>query len=535
MKSYGKVLYSLLPLFLSMALSAEAWVPTAQQGRKEDSFSLDYGGTIYEDDYYFHLSPNITYNMNEDFGMSFSLPLNVLVFDNEPVREDQSTGQLRRFDYNEASDYFRTINYIWYGQYEREIPGKLTYSFFTGDIRDGRIGHGTIVNQYNNNIRHDVYHAGVMADVNSDYGGVQFFSNSLYSRDVNAVRVYIKPLAMGRGFYRLFQIHKEHFPTDEEDEYVGMMQTRGNVLDEAGRKSVLEELQEKKRKKKKYPRPVTKYSKMEIQDKDAWYNRLTVGFTRAFDGNTPLLLNYTQTGIPERRDNRDMPSVREDGRVSVDGMDIEYRLLNMKYVELTPYMDVNTIRELENSGGTHYGFMARLGDKDVNLILKPEFRRMSSNYIPMYFDTFYEVERFHGNLTSEDPMVPKFRRAEGLDTTGGISGYFYTLLFNYYRYSFEVSYEDYEGEGNSRIFLASYIPLGSNATLSFFYTKKGFEGTGNAFQIDDASLGAVELSLPMGPLQLRLQNLRRWTFEEGETGFRSFDEARVLVSSSFVF
>ncbi|MCC5815525.1 MAG: hypothetical protein JJT78_12275 [Leptospira sp.] len=518
---------------LNTSIIAEAWVPSARTGRKADSFTLDYGAVSYDNDVYFHLSPNLSYNVNEEFGMSFSLPLNVLAVDNDPQIEDSNPGQLRRFDYNEPSDYFRTVNYIWYGQYEREAPGKLTYSFYAGDIRDGRIGHGTIVNQYNNNIRHDVYNVGVMSDVNSDYGGVQFFSNSLYSRDVNAVRVYIKPLALGRGVYNLFNIHKEHFQV--EDEYVGMMQTRGNVMDEAGRKTVLEELEQRKKKKRELPKPVSKYSKMEIEEKDEWYNRLTVGFTRAFDGNMPLTLNYSQTGIPERIENRDMPRVKEDGRVSVEGIDVEYRLLNMKYWEFTPYLDVNTIRELENSGGTHYGFMARFGDKDINVIIKPEFRKMSSNYIPMYFDTFYEVERFHGNLTSEDPMNPKFQDALGRDTTGGISGYFYTLLFNYYNYSFEVSYENYEGTGNSRIFLASYIPLGSSATLSFFYTKKGFDGTGEAFRIDNSSMGAVELSLPMGPIQLRLQNLRRWTLEENEIGFRSFDEIRVLASSSFVF
>ncbi len=519
---------------LQAELYSQAWIPAAKQGRRENQFSVDYGGVRFDRDYYFHLSPNWSYNFHEDFGFSLSVPLNLLVVDSEPTLEDRKPGSLRIFDYNETSDYFRVIQYISYGQYEREIPGKTSFSFYTGDIRDGRIGHGTILNQYYNNIRYDVYNAGILSDWNSDYLGFQFFSNSLYSRDVNAIRAYIKPLAIGRGLYILYQIHKNQFQSDEE-EVVGMMQYRGNVADDAGRKKVIEEVDGIQKQRPAKPSPVAKYSKMEIEEQDEWYNRLTIGFTRAFDRKAPLSLNYSQVGIPERQERRDQPSVREDGRISVEGIDAEYRLLNLQYYELTPYLDVNRIRELENSGGTHYGFMARIGDKNIHLILKPEFRRMSKNYIPMYFDTFYEVERFHGNLSSRNPMDPKFTRAQGLDTAGGISGYFHSLLLNYYGYSLELSYEDYEGENNSRIFLGTYIPLGSAFTLSFFYTKKGFNRRGEAFRVDNASMGAVELSLPMGPVQVRLQNLRRWKFAEGERGFRAFDEARLLISASYVF
>jgi hypothetical protein len=265
-------------------LGAEAWIPTAQTTRKQTSFSVDYGGAKNNNDTYFHVSPNISYRMNDEFGFSLSLPANGLLYDKEPKQENSKTGKLRSYDYNESSDYFRVLNYVWYGQYEREAPGKITYSFYTGDVRDGRIGHGTIVNQYYNNIRFDTYNAGVLADFNSDYVGAQFFSNSLYSRDVNAVRLYIKPLAIGRKLYHFYQWYQENKENEDEDEeeYVGMMQLRGNVIDEAGRKTVLEEIETKKRKKKKQvlPRQISKYSKMEIEENDEWYNRMTVGYNK---------------------------------------------------------------------------------------------------------------------------------------------------------------------------------------------------------------------------------------------------------------
>jgi hypothetical protein len=533
-----KNLFLLIVVLLFIGeLWAEPWIPTAQSTRKQTSITVDYGVAKNNYDTYFHISPNFSYRMNDEFGFSLSLPANALLYDKEPQQENSKTGKLRSYDYNESSDYFRVLNYFWYGQYEREAPGKITYSFYAGDIRDGRIGHGTIVNQYYNNIRFDTYNAGVLADFNTDYVGAQFFSNSLYSRDVNAVRLYIKPLAIGRKLYHFYQWYQENKNNEDEDEeeYVGMMQLRGNVLDEAGRKTVLEEIDTKKRKKKKQilPRQISKYSKVEIEEIDEWYNRMTIGITRAYDSNAPLEYSFGQTGIPNRKEKQDSPVITESGKISVEGYDFEYRILNMKYWEFTPYLDVNRIKELKNSGGTHYGFMARLGGRDINIIIKPELRKMSKNYLPMYFDSFYEVERFHGTLTSEQPMNSKFMEAKNMPTTGGISGYYHTFLLHLYSYSFEASYEKYQGEGNSRIFLASYIPLGSNLTLSFFYSKKGFDGTGQAFKIDSAAMGAGELSLPIGPVQIRLQNIRRWTFAENEPGFKSFDEQRLLLSTSF--
>lgn len=523
-------------IYFSSQISAQVWVPTPKQSRKVDSIFFDFGATLYDNDNYIYLAPSWNYNLNEDFGFSFSLPANFLVLDREPTQDGQNVGSLRRFDYNERQDYFRVVNYIWYGQYEREVPGKTSFSFYAGDIRDGRIGNGTILNQYYNNIRHDVYNVGILSDFNSDYVGVQFFSNSLYSRNVNAIRGYIKPLAIGRSLYHLYLIHKGMFQEDEDEfEYVGMMQSRGNVADEAGRKKVLEEVEEKKKKRKPRPSPQIKYSKIEIEEKDEWYNRLTVGYTRAFDRNSPFLIGFSPNGFPLPRENVDQPVVNEERRVTVEGFDVSYRFLNMKNIEFTTYLDVNRIRELENSGGTHYGFVVRIGDKDVNVVLRPELRRMSRNYIPMYFDTFYEVERFGGIPDLNTPMNPKRNQIQALETTGGFNGYFHTLIFNFYNYAFEISYEDWEGPNNSRIFLASYIPLGSSFLLSFYYTKKGFEGTGDALNVNNTAMGAAELSYPLGPFQLRLQNIRKWTFVETERNFKAFDEVRVLFSSQFIF
>ncbi len=79
-----------------------------------------------------------------------------------------------------------------------------------------------------------MYNVGLQADINSDFGGVQVFSNSIYTREVSSARVYIRPFAVG---YKLFDI------VTGRTKFLTMMTiAQGNVADEAGRRKVYEEV-----------------------------------------------------------------------------------------------------------------------------------------------------------------------------------------------------------------------------------------------------------------------------------------------------
>jgi hypothetical protein len=71
--------------------------------------------------------------------------------------------------------------------------------------------------------------------------------------------------------------------------------------------------------------------------------------------------------------------------------------------------------------------------------------------------------------------------------------------------------------------------------ISGFYSKKGFEKFSQAFKVDERSQGAGELAINLGPITLKLQNRRRWVFDERENQYKARDEQMFLFSGGFSF
>ncbi|WP_207766330.1 cytoplasmic membrane protein ImpL63 [Leptospira wolffii] len=529
-------------------LEAQLWMPPGRQYMQPpDPFTFDAGINKFNNDYYFYIAPTLNLNFGGDFGMSLTAPLNFLIYDQDPKDPTVKLGSLRKIDYDQKSDYLRIINNIWYGTYGMYKPGETTFSFFAGKIFDGYVGHGTIVNRYVNNQRIDIYNVGLMADFNSDFGGVQVFTNSVYTHEIGSARAYIRPFAMA---FKLFDI------VTGRSQLFSMMQVgQGNVADEAGRRKVYEEagvdqedrekyralVEDEKTKQQKEEmvpidkKPETAQQRLrEFFNQDNFTNRFAIGYTTAFDTKAPTQLDFDTTGRL-RLDSNNNPLVDQTEKLTIQGMDAEYKLLSSKYVELTPYYDVNTIKTLNNAKGTHYGAMLRLGGKEIYLKLKPEYRNMDANYIPMYFDSFYEVERFQANVNSKIPMT-KLEAAKLADPDAPkLKGTFTSLILNFYRMSLEANYENYSGPNNSRIFLGLYIPLGTTLMLSGYFTKKNFDDNKDMFKQDNNSVGAVELALNLGFITIRVQDIRRWVYDSTTNAFVAQDEQKVLFSNSLTF
>ncbi|WP_243393446.1 cytoplasmic membrane protein ImpL63 [Leptospira perolatii] len=532
-------------------LHAQLWVPPGRQFQQPpDPFTFDAGINKFNKDYYFYVAPTLNLDFGGEFGLSLTAPMNFLAYDVDPKDPTQKIGSLRKIDYDQKSDYLRVINHIWYGTYGLYKPGEVTFSFFAGKIFDGYIGHGTIVNRYVNNQRIDIYNAGLMADFNTDFGGVQVFTNSVYTREVAAGRVYIRPFAIA---FKLFDI------LTGRDKFFTMLTVgQGSVLDEAGRKKVYEEagvegedrekyralVEDQKTKeqkeemipadKKKEDKESTSKRLREFFNQDNFTNRFAIGYTTAFDNKAPTQLQFDTTGRL-RLDSNNNPQVDETQKLQIEGFDAEYKLLSAKYVELTPYYDINKIKTLDGTKGTHYGAMLRLGGKDIYVKIKPEYRNMNSNYIPMYFDSFYEIERYQANVSSKIPET-KLEHAKLADPDGPkLKGNFTSVIFNFYRLSLEANYENYSGPDNSRIFVGLYIPFGTTLLISGYYTKKNFNENKEAFKLDNNSVGAIEVALNLGFISLKVQNVRRWVYDSTSNQFIANDEQKVLFSSAVNF
>lgn len=520
----------------------QVWAPAGVNSRpSSDTFIYDIGINQYNKDTYLYLAPGLNMNFTS-WGFSFQLPVNVLIHDADPKMPDSKVGKIRSIDYDSKSDYQRALNFFWFGNYGVYKPKEVTYSLYVGKMFDGYIGHGTIVNRYVNNQRIDIYKLGVMADINTDYGGAQVFTNSIYDKEVNAGRGYVRPFGILFGLMDLVSGKRD----------IAML--AGNVLDDVGRKKVNEEISPSKDE-ERYVEietdPVTG-QKREVEktapkkersiprsDDDSGnkvfdLRRFALGYTSAYDAYAPTSLDFDTTGNVrfDKSNNAKVKSVRRQG---IEGYDAEFKVISTAMFELTPYGDYNRIKNVPNAMGRHYGIIAKIGGKDINLTIRPEYRSMTSNYIPMYFDSYYEIERYQVNLDSSFPYT-KYEYLQNKPVDGpAIKGYFHTVILNIYRVGFEANYEDYSGKNNSRVFVGAYIPVGSILRFSAFYMKKGFDRSGEAFKVDDKSQGAAELALNLGPLTVRVQNKRRWILDNDTNKFKAKDEQMFLFSGGTAF
>jgi hypothetical protein len=531
-----------LGLFASIFAQADSppyTPPGANLKPNMDTFSFDVGINRYNRDTYLFFNPMFNLDFDNKWGVSFQVPLNILVNDEEPKFPKSKSGMLRPGDYSTREDYQRILNFFWIGQYGVYKPGKINWSVYAGRMFNGYIGHGTIINRYINNQRIDYYKVGVMADINTDYGGAQVFTNSVSDKEVNAARIYIRPYGLIMGLINLGR-----------GESVGLVM-QGNVLDEAGRKKVIEEIEddgvkekiivvdrdpntgELKEREKEVPKKRDVFPTQKAPLDTIW-NRFAIGYTSAYDGKAPSELDFDTTGnLKYTKDNQ--PQVKRTKRVGIEGYDAEFKVINWDWLELTPYYDYNRFRNLDNARGRHIGVIFKIGNKKMNLTVTPEYRNMSSNYIPMYFDSFYEIERYQTNLANDFPNT-KQQYLQNLNPDGkDVRGYFHTAILNINKLGFEINYEDYQGKDNARIFAGLYIPIGSMFRLSGFYTKKGFDRPQEAFKVDDRSTGAGEVAVNLGPVTVKLQNRRRWVFDETLNKYRARDEQMFLFSGGFSF
>jgi hypothetical protein len=102
-------------------------------------------------------------------------------------RAAENFGQLRRADWDEASDFAKVIRYFTVGV--REEPFYLSVS----RLYDQTFGHGTVVRHYNPNIDYNTARLGATVDFNRSALGVQAMANDLVNPDVLGLLGFLRP------------------------------------------------------------------------------------------------------------------------------------------------------------------------------------------------------------------------------------------------------------------------------------------------------------------------------------------------------
>jgi len=119
-----------------------------------------------------------------------------------------------------------------------------------------------------------------------------------------------------------------------------------------------------------------------------------------------------------------------DSNFQIFGFDLSFRLLAMKYYQLTLYTDMNKI--VDAGFGMHFGAKHKLmlpGSTDMQILSRWEVRAMEPDYIPSYFNTFYDIEREYYSSwtqTTKSRYLTSYA-GRGDDWT---AGYYLDLVFD---------------------------------------------------------------------------------------------------------
>jgi hypothetical protein len=98
------------------------------------------------------------------------------------------TGEIRSEDWDESYDYARIIRYLRWGYKGDNVYARV------GALDAARIGHGFIMNFYNNQINYDERKLGLSFDVDLGVAGFESMTNNLGRLQVIGGRVYVRPM-----------------------------------------------------------------------------------------------------------------------------------------------------------------------------------------------------------------------------------------------------------------------------------------------------------------------------------------------------
>ncbi len=147
---------------------------TTDQGSELDG---GIGMTWIDDQAYYTISfqPDISIGK-----LGFGLGLNLLY--------NTETGKIRTEDWDSNYDYARIIRYIRYGH-----KGDTFYTR-VGALDAARLGHGFILNYYNNQVNYDERKIGLTLDIDFGKYGFESLTSNLGRLELIGGRAYYRPL-----------------------------------------------------------------------------------------------------------------------------------------------------------------------------------------------------------------------------------------------------------------------------------------------------------------------------------------------------
>ena len=414
------MLKNLLPLLIIISIQINSQTfnyPKPDEGNITGGFGLNWiDGKPH---YRIGFQPEISF-MN--FGVGLDLNL-----DFEP------SGKIRHENFNEFSDYLSIIRYVRYGMKDEPVYLRLGFLGYYS------LGHGTIMNNYNNSPTFDNRRIGLIADIN--FG--KFGFESIYS-------------SFGQS---------------------GILGVRGYVL----------------------PIQFTSVAELPI------ISNLEVGLTLISDFNS---LARVDSGYFDT--NGEFKVVKDGGDVSFVGIDFGLPLIKTASTKILLFFDYNKMIDFGSGIATGIQFNFN-GLGLISLSSKLERRINNGKYIPAYFNSLYEIERFKGYPA----LNSYFTKVDFLNSMNeNLNGYYGDLLIRVLNlFDIQGSYQRLDKAPNSGILnIRSAIePEDVPFVFRVGYDKINIRDEKDLFKLDDRSYLFAEFGYK--PIDYLLVSMvYNWTF-----------------------
>ncbi len=239
-------------------------------------------------------------------------------------------GNMRKEDFNELSDYLSIIRYVRYGLKNDPVFIKL------GALDYYNLGHGSIMYQYNNSPSIDTRKIGLVTDIDFGDFGFESIYSTFAEAGVVAVRGYVRPLK---------------FSSLADVPIISNLEVGGT-----------------------YAADFNKYSGVVF---------------------SPKIISIAPPVVPPIFPPKDsLVTVSNDnGRMQIVGLDLGLPIIRSSMLNLQLYVDYAKI--INFGSGVATGIMVDVNGLGIlNASAKLERRFNNAQYIPSYFNSLYEIERY---------------------------------------------------------------------------------------------------------------------------------------------
>ena len=264
-------------------------------------------------------------------------------------------------------------------------------------------------------------------------------------------------------------------------------------------------------------------------DPESPLNIFNTGFSVFTDSDAPTLL------VPGQVEEGGEPKDDTVKAATVVGIDADVELVRLPIIDVTPYTDLNFLGH--GGWGFHLGTLATLKlPIGLTIPARVEYRRFRSDYIPSYFGSRYELDRWSFGCSASPSPVPKSQCVNQLSDDGGLNGYYADLAFDILSLvQVGAVVEGYEGHDAT---FDAFLNVPALQILQFkaFYSRVGVKDTGDLFAFDDRSQAIVQARYQlMAYLYLVGRLKRQWVFNSTKGDFDPEDTTYAGLELSFDF